>query len=1135
MKSKKSRTGGTGEKPRRSAGRPRLQGGTTTEGDGDSSPHAEADSNRGPSPELSSRHPSPAPEPAPRFIADKVLAFEGAHEGERKFITILVTDIADYSSISKNLPSEEQYRVMAQCHQIFCDQVARYGGMMTQTRGGTAKAVFGAPFAYEDHGRRACEAALSISTEFARYSKKLREEEGVELQMRIGLVSGVVLSGSLSSKEDINYEDLDDMDDMVPKVRTFMKPGTVVVARSTYELVRDLFAFRALRERRELVDSQDVETYELLKAAPILGPIESRQVRGLSKFVGRQAELSTLLKVSEKARKGFGQALGIVGAAGVGKSRLVFELKKAVPPGQQTWLEGYCHSYNGVPPYHPFLDVLKSVFGIKPGDKEISAQKKIKKRLPGIAGASEEILAPLHEIMALTDEDERYLGLTFKEKRNRIFKAVETVLVGEAQRKPLVVILEDLHWIDRTSEELLAYLIERIQGTNVLLLLLYRPEYEGSSLLGHGISQISVGELPERPMRMLAETVLGDSEVDVGLMDVIRRYTGGNPLFIEEFTMSLMQSGALDKVDGKILLKSKAPTDLVPKGIQGVISARMDRLLPEVKTTLQVASVIGREVPLRLLERVRKADYDIEPHFLELQRFEFLHEKVPCAEREFLFKHALTREAAYQGMLHQRRKLIHDDVGHAMEEVFSERLDDFHEQLAHHFSRAGNHQKAFQYLRLSALKAQRKNSPWEAYGYAKEAIRILREASPCRENKLMEIEVLASLTQVLRNLDYAPEDSEQIMKRGEELCLEVVDEGGLPFFKSSLSTYYLAIGDGNSCRKYSEHLSREIAALGDILLTKDQLRIVVPMAVEFALAALSGRFSESLDLNLTILKSMEEAQVVADAYYVSIKAYPVLAGLSGSFAAMFGHFDNALILCQKALDVAVDMQDLHAISLAELHYGIVLTIRGVGDQTIQLLQRSIERWQNAQEVAVVSSTQFLANAETVLGIAKFLVEDFQGACECLKKAVEMQLDTRMVYYLAWVYDSLSMVHLATGDLKSARDCIESALEWSQKSGEKHWEGWSKILQGRILGESELLQAAKAESFILEGIDILNEFRMKPYCAQGYLYLGELYAGTGRTQLATKNLKRALKMFKEMGMDYWLQKTQEALRSFQMAE
>lgn len=271
-----------------------------------------------------------------------------------------------------------------------------------------------------------------------------------------------------------------------------------------------------------------------------------------------------------------------------------------------------------------------------------------------MGGVSHEITAPLHEILALTVEDEQYLGPTFREKRSRIFKAVATVLAGEARDKLVVVILEDLHWIDRTSEELLAYLIERIHGRNVLLLLLYRPEYRGSSRLGPGLSEIHLGELPEKPMTMLAETVLDDSEVDAGLMDLIRRHTGGNPLFIEEIAMSLLQSGSLEMVDGKFLLKSKAPIDLVPKGIQGVISARMDRLLPEVKTTLQVASVIGREVPLRLLERVRKAEHDFQPHFLELQRLEFLYERVPSSEREFLFKHALTQEAGYQGMLPQR-------------------------------------------------------------------------------------------------------------------------------------------------------------------------------------------------------------------------------------------------------------------------------------------------------------------------------------------------------------------------------------------------------------------------------------------------------------------------------------------------
>jgi tetratricopeptide (TPR) repeat protein len=279
---------------------------------------------------------------------------------------------------------------------------------------------------------------------------------------------------------------------------------------------------------------------------------------------------------------------------------------------------------------------------------------------------------------------------------------------------------------------------------------------------------------------------------------------------------------------------------------------------------------------------------------------------------------------------------------------------------------------------------------------------------------------------------------------------------------------------------------------------------------------------------------MEEAQAVVEEYNVPFRAYPFIAGQSGMFSAVLGDFPNALVLCRKALDVALRMEDIRTVGLAEFFYAMVLNQRGQGGESVVLLQRSIRRWEDAGSGAVWGAT-IAANQRYALGYANFLVGNLEAAQCHIEAAIQMQQDTGIVYYLAYANAILGMVYLATGDLDRAQSCIESALELSEKTGEKHWKGLSRIVQGRILGESELLQAAKAESFILEGIDILNEFRMKPYCAQGYLYLGELYAGTGRMQLAAKNLKKAHKMFKEMGMDYWLRKTEAALSGFQRTE
>jgi class 3 adenylate cyclase/tetratricopeptide (TPR) repeat protein len=1064
----------------------------------------------------SDAQPTP-PSPAPKLVGEKVLAFAEAQEVERKYVTMLIGDIADYASLSEKLSPEEQYRVVAYCLALLQEQVSRYGGTMTQTTRGTVKAVFGAPQAFERHANRACEAALSITKLISDYSKRLREEHGLELQMRIGLVSGLILSGSVSTGADINYEDLEDVDDLIPAVQAALRPGTAVVTSSTYKLVSNFFEFRPLEEFAQQSADQHVELYELLRARQFLGPIESKRLRGLSKFVGREREMSILLEAIEEARKGIGQAIAIVGEAGVGKSRLVFEFENSLPRAECSWLDGYCRSYDGVPPYHPFLDVLRLSFGIKPGEKEGSIKRKILQKQTHFGGSYEEIVAPLHEILALTVEDERYLALGFQEKRRRILQAVEKILVGETRDKTLVVVLEDLHWIDPSSEELLAYLVERISGAKILLIVLYRPEYDGAYRLGRGLRQIRLGELLEEPMRMLTSSVLGGSEVDNGIVDVIRDKTGGNPLFVEEFAMSLRESEAIREVDGKFFLENEAQTSLLPQTIQNVMSARIDRLKKEVKTTLQVASVIGREVPFRLLERVRAADRSIESDILRLQQLEFVHEKVESAEREYMFKHALTQEAAYHGMSRQKRTLIHEEVGSAIEQSCSGRIEECCEQLAYHFSRSGNAQKEFHYLKLSATKASRQNSMTEAFRFIKEALRCLRAQPASEQSKREELELLIWTYGVLVMLDFRPSDSEQLLKRGVELAVDLHDVRCLSHFRSALYIYYSSIGDATSARKYSEHLLNDIGALEELILTKDQLRIIVPAAIHHAMSGvMAGRFSETLPVNLKVLMSMEGAQTLVESYGMPMNEYSLLAASSAGSFAWLGDFDNAMIWLRKGLNAAIEAQNMLSVAIVESWFGIVLMTRGFGEEAIEHTNKAAQYYEEA-------GATWLPR-----GYARFLTGDLDGALQCMEKAIRMLLDSDLLWYVAFNYAVLAMVHSAIGDLSSARSCVAAALDWSQKLNQKHWDGFAKIILGKILGESDLLQAAKAEATMLEGIDILTQLGMKPYCAQGYLYLGELYSGTGRTPVATNNLKKAERMFRQMGMDYWLRKTEGAL-------
>jgi len=481
-------------------------------------------------------------------------------------------------------------------------------------------------------------------------------------------------------------------------------------------------------------------------------------------------------------------------------------------------------------------------------------------------------------------------------------------------------------------------------------------------------------------------------------------------------------------------------------------------------------------------------------------------------------------------MSRQKRTLIHEEVGSAIEESYSGRIEECCEQLAYHFAQSGNSQKEFHYLKLSAIKASRQNSPSEAHSLVKKALRALEQQPATAQTKKAEIEVLSLLPMLhsaMKLLGSVPsDDEEQLLERGEQLSLEIGDKEGVSFFRSSLCAYYIQTGDSISLGKYSDSLISDLRSGRRVILTKDQLRVTVPLAWQHSgLCFLTGDFAEIVPVNLRILESMERTQAIFESYDMPFNAYSWIAALTAGFSAMLGDFDNAMIWAPKALDVAQEAKNSLSVAVAELWCGAVLAARGFGQQATSYLMKSIARFEEAEAPGFSHGSWFF------LGHAKFLLDDLDGALQCMEKSVQMILDLKIPYYLPYDYSYLSLAHLAAGDVIRAQDCIDSALELSQKSSQRHFEGLAKVCAGKILAQSGILRAGEAEASILEGITVLQEFGLKPYWAQGHLYLGELYTSTGRTQLGMKNLKKAEKMFRQMGMDYWLRKTQEILDRF----
>ncbi len=1053
----------------------------------------------------------------PKFLAAKILTTRSSIEGERKLVTVLFADVANYTTMSEKLDPEEVHQIMDGCFRILMDEIHKYEGTINQFTGDGVMALFGAPIAHEDHAQRACYAALSIQKALVEYGEKVKRESGFDFSMRMGLNSGPVVVGSIGDDLRVDFTAVGDTTNLASRIETRAKPGTIVVSEHTHKLSKDFFKFDALGKVQVKGKEEFQETYELLATSEVKTRIEAAAVAGLTKFVGRKREMEALREVLEKVQSGSGQVVGIVGEAGVGKSRIIFEMRKMFPKEEYGYLEGRCIHYGGSIAYLPVLDILRSYFEIKEGEREFLIQKKMKEKILQIDEKLKTVLPPFQELLSLRVEDETYLKLEGKQKREKIFEAIRDLLIRESQDKPLVLVFEDLHWIDKTSEEFLDYFIGWLANTPILLITLYRPEYThrwGSKSYYHNlrVDQLSIPTSAE-----LVQSILSEGEVVPELRELILNKAAGNPLFMEELTHSLLENGSIQKKDDQYIL-SRRPSDIpIPDTIQGIIAARMDRLEESLKRIMQVASVIGREFAFRILQAIMEMKEELKSNLLNLQGLEFIYEKRLFPELEYIFKHALTQEVAYNSLLLKRRKEIHEKIGRAIEEIYPDRLEEFYEMLAYHYSKSDNLEQACQYLKLSAKKAMRSYSNQEGFLFYRDAISILKQKPETEQNKRDQIDVILSMGVPMEFLAF-PEDSIKFIHEGEKLCKELEDRKSLATLFHFIGLFHIFKGNPVLGRKYQEDSFKEAEEIQDI-------EIMAPVAPSLCLSySVEGNYKGIANIASKVIALLEKTQREHEFFGLPLNIFSEVQVFHGTSMGALGEFTEGERLCEKALSFAHQINHLFSMGMAELEYGSLFIFKGDGKNAVKHFQSGIGYLEKSQAV------KFLPIAWANLGFGYYLLGEPNTALKSIEKGLKMQTDTGLPLRLSLYHNYLSYVHLNLGNLSEAKLHAEQALNLAQTNHEKISEAESWLQLGRIVGKTGSSQIDKAEEYILQGMKILDELEIKPYYSQGYLYLGELYAGAGQKEKALKNLKKAEAMFQEMGMSYDLARTKKLLET-----
>jgi class 3 adenylate cyclase/tetratricopeptide (TPR) repeat protein len=960
----------------------------------------------------------------PKFLADKILTHRGSLEGERKRVTVLFADVADFTKLSEKLDPEQVHEIMDGCFKILMDAIHKHEGTINQFTGDGVMALFGAPVAHEDHAQRACHAALSVQQALGRFSEKVCGDYGIEFKMRIGLNSGPVIVGAIGDDLRMDYTAVGDTTNLAARMESLTRPGTVLISTNTQRLVKDYFELKALGKVQVKGKEEPQEAYELVGAGGVATRIEAAAAKGLTRFVGRKNSMAALMEAYEKVKGGTGQVVGVVGEAGVGKSRLLLEFRRRLPRGAFGYLEGRCIHFGSAMPYLPILDILKSYFEITENESEPATRKRVSEKILGLDEKLQGTLSPIFDLLSLKVHDETYLRLDPRVKQEKLFEALRDLIVRGSQERPLVLAVEDLHWIDKTTEEFLDYFIGWLPTTKVMLILLYRPEYTHQWAGKSYFSRIGVSQLTLKSSAELVKAILEGGETDPELSGLILNRAAGNPLFMEELTHSLLENGSIEIKDKRYVLCC-SPADLkVPDTVQGIIAARIDRLEESLKKIMQVASVIGRKFAFRLLQAISGMREDLKYQLLNLQGLELIYEKSLFPELEYIFKHALVQEVAYNSLLSARRKEIHQRIGIAIETLYAGNLEEFYEMLAYHYLKAANHTKAYQYLVKSGDSASRR------YAYAESRLHYARA-----------LEALAKLPATIENRQ---QNVDILIKQVSSSWRAISLEQSLPRLMEA------------------QRLAKELPS-PDGKSGGDRLRL--------------ARIHYWLGRVHYIANKMPEAigyfrQVIEQAQDLDEPELLVTPSLTiGGIRFVQGHLDKAKAALSQSIPAAEKMGNWQDWCRAVSYHGSALSMSGSGVAGVAEVQRAVARAEEIGSLGEIALTNFF------LSLAFNFSGEFANAIEAGRKAVEAGEASKERIYVCLGHAWKGWAEARAGDFKAAKTSMaRSQLVLDELGGRIIAADWMAAInaevafgQGRIEEAMRLAERAIAIAQKMGGI------------------------------------------------------------------
>jgi class 3 adenylate cyclase/tetratricopeptide (TPR) repeat protein len=1023
-----------------------------------------------------------------------------AIDGERKTVTALFADIKGSTELMEELDPEEARAIIDPALKLMIEAVRRYEGYVVQSTGDGIFALFGAPAAYEDHPQRALYAALQMQQQLREHGQHLAAQGGSALEARVGINTGEVVVRTVETGGKVEYTPIGHTANLASRLQTLAPAGAIVVSEHTRKLVEGYFELRALGPMQVRGISEPINVYEVTGLGPLRTHFLLSTRRGLTKFVGRERELAEMRRTLALALAGHGQIVAVVAEAGTGKSRLFHEFKAMLQSDCKV-LEAYSVSHGKASAWLPVIELLRSYFAIQNQDEPPARRDKLRARLAALAPALDDTLPYLFGLLGIGEGPDPLAQVDPQVKRQRTLDAIKRLIVRESLAQPMVVIFEDLHWIDSQTQALLNLLADSIASTRALMLVNYRPEYRHEWGNKSYYSQLRLESLAGDNAAAMLKALVGDgAELDPLKRMIIKR-TEGNPFFIEEMLLALFDQGALTR-NGAVKLARPLAQLRLPPTVQGLLASRIDRQPGEHKQLLQTLAVLGKESPLGLIRQVvSMAEMQLERALAELRTAEFIYEQPTTGGVEYTFKHALTQEVAYNSLLVERRKQLHELTGQALELVYASNLPEHYQNLAYHYAHSDNSSNAVKYLRVAAEQAMSRSAYPEARDQLNSGLELLQTQADSRERARNEIAVRLALHTCLRAIGAAGgvQEVAENLERARERCGRADDDPGRFEVVEALADHYMVLCINEKHRSAAEELLEIALRTRDPEMT-GRARFQVGWALfqggncpaalreldeAYSLPASGSTKADSLGWNWRIrlrsccfpwwVAGFPESALVRSAESLKMARQKTASPLALVMALIWSSYFNLLLRRWKTArshsDEAMSVMKEHGFTgflgcMLECEHGCA--IAGMGQMEDGLgemlrweeivFQLDVELWSAMFCRSLADTYLVMGRSREGLAVVKRGLDGIRGKD----------------YHEAELRRLRGELLLLDGDAEAAQ-CFRDAIELARHQGAKSWELRATMSLARLLrdtgrGEEARTMLAEIYNWFTEGFD-----------------------------------------------------------------